>query len=194
VATLKDIEAEVKELKDTVNRWRQRVWVVSTVTAIVGGVFGISLAATWNSIVAARADAQAARELAAKAVSELSEAKNGATEEIRVKGQTLLVDYQGRFEGWVKQRQEDFLPKNSILPWIGRESRAPFGWRLCNGDSGYPNLDTAILLGTNNPEILGVDQNQTEEPTRVSETERLTGQKVSNITASFYRVRYLCRI
>lgn len=55
--------------------------------------------------------------------------------------------------------QGNSLPIGTILPYIGELSKIPFGWYLCDGSNGTPNLQGMFLRGQGSQTINGINYN-----------------------------------
>ena len=42
----------------------------------------------------------------------------------------------------------NFLPKGCIIAWSGELNAIPYGWTLCDGSNGTPNLRERFLIGS----------------------------------------------
>ena len=63
------------------------------------------------------------------------------TGDINISGatKTTNVDIMGKL---------NILPKGIIVAWHGTQSTVPFGWVLCNGANGTPDLRSRFIVGT----------------------------------------------
>lgn len=183
-----DLEKRLAEIESMLSK--VKFW--GAVLVAVGAVFGYSLKETWASVKEANANASNAKTIAEDTLGKLTDARTQALGEVDRRGQEMLEGYRNQFASWVKESQAPFVPDEMVAAWLGT-GNPPRGWRVCDGTAGTPNLDTAILLGTLDPSTVGFVKDSGENPTRISETNRLVGRPVTNATAGFFRVRFICR-
>lgn len=183
-----DLEKRLADIEGMLGK--VKFW--GAVLVAVGAVFGYSLKETWTSVKEANANASSAQRVAQEAVKQLTDARTQALGEVDRRGQEMLAGYRNEFAAWVKETQEPLVPVDMVAAWLGTGA-PPRGWRVCDGSNGTPNLDTAVPIGTLDASTIGFVKDSGENPTRISETNRLVGRPVTNATAGFFRVRFICR-
>jgi hypothetical protein len=45
----------------------------------------------------------------------------------------------------------NFLPKGCVIAWSGALAEIPYGWALCDGSNGRPDLTGRFIVGTGKP-------------------------------------------
>lgn len=54
------------------------------------------------------------------------------------------------------------IPSGMIMIWNGSVSEIPYGWTLCNGENGTPDLTDKFVLGAGNNYFVGLTGGETE--------------------------------
>jgi hypothetical protein len=177
-----ELSAKLKGLEKTARNLKN--WGV--IVGVVAGIFGFSLNSAWDNVRDAKEQAGEASRLAASSVDELKHAKDAAAGEIKAKGSDMLLDFKRSFQQWVDESESPLVPSGITIAFRGA-GEIPKGWSVCHG------MDSTVLVGTEDPAKLGMSQDPGEQFARVSEVNRLVGRPVSNITATLFHVRYICR-